>query len=378
MKNKLGLYIHIPFCVRKCYYCDFLSMSATDNVIQHYLDSLCQEMELWGKDLLKESWEIDTIFIGGGTPSILSIENCSRMIESIQSNFSVCDDAEITLECNPGTVTKEKLSHYRNHGINRLSIGMQSTVDDELQKLGRIHSYNQFVTTFTMAREAGFENINIDIMAAIPGQTKKSYDITLQRVLQHKPEHISSYSLIIEEGTPFYEKYKDVPPVDEETDRIMYERTEELLLANGYHRYEISNYAKPGYECKHNMKYWQREEYIGVGLGASSYFAGKRFHNLSQLEDYEVAIQKGAKPIAETEVLTKREAMAEFMYLGLRCMEGVSEEKFFQCFDVPLKEVYGTTIEYYEKQNLLTKKDKQIALTKKGIDVSNMIFADFL
>lgn len=378
MKNKIGLYVHIPFCVRKCNYCDFLSAPATDAAMQDYCECLCREMAIWGENFPKETWEADTIFVGGGTPSILSMENSSYLMENLYKHFPICEDAEISWECNPATVTMDKLLQYRKLGINRLSIGMQSTIDKELQNLGRLHSYDDFVKTYTMAREAGFENINIDIMAAIPEQTEESYGLTLQRVLQHNPEHISSYSLIIEEGTPFYEKYRHEPPVDEDTDRRLYEKTAEKLDKNGYARYEISNYAKPGFACKHNLKYWRGNEYIGLGLGASSYFEGKRFSNERDLKIYKSVLQKGEKPIAETETLTERDKMAEFMYLGLRCMEGVSEEQFCQQFQTPLQDVYGDVIDKYEKQGLLIRKNGWIMLTNQGIDVSNMVFADFL
>ena len=376
--NKLGLYIHIPFCVRKCYYCDFLSAAATEEIMTDYCHLLCREMALWKDDPRIRGKEVDTVFIGGGTPSLLSTENISLIIGSLYDNFTVVKEPEFSLECNPGTVTKEKLQCYRQLGVNRLSIGMQSAIDDELLKLGRIHTYEEFVKTFHMARDVGFTNINIDVMAAIPGQTVDSYRTTLQRVLELKPEHISSYSLIIEEGTPFYERYADEPPVDEDTDREMYEWTERLLAQAGYERYEIPNYAREGYSCKHNLKYWQREEYLGLGLGASSFLGNERFSNVRFFDAYEGKVSAGEMPVMETETLTSEEEMAEFMYLGLRCMKGISGEEFEQCFGVKLKDIYGEVIEKLTGQGLLTEKEGQIALTKRGIDVSNLVFAEFV
>ena len=322
--------------------------------------------------------EVDTIFIGGGTPSLLSVENLSLVTGSLRNNFTVVQGSEFSLECNPGTVTREKLKCYRQLGVNRLSIGMQSAIDGELVKLGRIHTYEEFVQTFHLARDVGFTNINIDVMAAIPGQTVDSYKTTLKRVMELEPEHISSYSLIIEEGTPFYERYADEPPVGEDTDREMYERTEKLLAQAGYERYEISNYAREGYSCKHNLKYWQRDEYLGLGLGASSFLGHERFSNVRSFDTYEGEVSAERVPVMETETLTSEDEMAEFMYLGLRCMKGVFGSEFEQCFGVKLKDIYGEVIERLTGQGLLTEKEGWIALTKKGIDVSNLVFAEFV
>lgn len=379
MKNSnLGLYLHIPFCVHKCNYCDFLSGQATPEEMVSYCHSLCQEMSLWSSDPRVMQREVDTIFLGGGTPSLLSVENISQVIGSLYDYFRIANDAEFSIECNPGTVTKEKLQAYYQLGVNRLSLGMQSTISQELEKLGRIHTYDEFVTTFHMARETGFTNINVDVMAAIPKQTVQSYQTTLQRVLELEPEHISSYSLIIEEGTPFYEKYQDNPPVDEETDRKMYEMTAELLAGAGYKRYEISNYAKEGYSCKHNLKYWHRDDYLGLGLGAASFLEEERFYNTRVHSTYQTRVKAGEKPLAETEVISRKQAMAEFMYLGLRCMQGVSVHEFECCFQVKLTEVYGHVIDKYVRQGLLIHKGDTVALTNHGIDVSNLVFADFI
>ena len=376
--NTLGLYLHIPFCIRKCNYCDFLSGPCSEKQMDAYCHALCREIALWGKDVKVKNKEVDTIFIGGGTPSLLSVSEISYIIQDIYRYFSVADDVEFSMECNPGTMSKDKLSAYAELGVNRLSIGMQSAVQRELEELGRIHTYGEFVTGYEMARSMGFDNINIDVMSAIPGQTIESYESTLKSVLKLEPQHISSYSLIIEEGTPFYEKYKECPPVDEDTDRAMYEMTEELLSDKGYRRYEISNYSQKGYSCKHNLKYWQRKEYLGLGLGASSFLEEQRFCNVGSHERYQKTVQRGKKPIEEIEPVSRTQAMAEFMYLGLRCMEGILMNEFERCFGVPLMNVYGEVIDRYVSQGYMVRTGDYLALTNQGIDVSNVIFSDFI
>lgn len=383
MRNdRLGLYVHIPFCVRKCLYCDFLSHTATEKAIKKYCQTLVQEMVLWGGEQHIQGREVDTVFVGGGTPSLLSVEDIAPVLKGIYDNFSLAEDVEFTLECNPGTVTKEKLHCYRHYGVNRLSIGLQSANNRELEELGRIHTWEQFKETFTMAREVHFNNINIDVMAAIPEQTVESYDTTLQHVIDLEPEHISAYSLIIEEGTPYYERYAANPPVSEETDRHMYQLTGEKLAGAGYERYEISNYARDGYMCRHNVKYWRREAYLGLGPGAASflYFDGVpvRFSNTRELEDYERQVKVGKMPIAEKETLATEEEMAEFMFLGLRCTKGVSKREFEAYFHKKMKDVYGNVIDELKGMDLLAEDRDCIALTSKGIDVSNVIFAKFI
>lgn len=347
-----------------------------------YCQTLVQEMVLWGREQHIQGSEVDTVFVGGGTPSFLSVENISPVLKGIYDNFSLAENAEFTLECNPGTVTKEKLRCYRHYGVNRLSIGLQSANDRELEELGRIHTWEQFKETFAMARELHFNNINIDVMAAIPKQTVESYDTTLRRVLGLQPEHISAYSLMIEEGTPYYERYAANPPVSEETDRHMYQLTGEKLANAGYERYEISNYARDGYMCRHNVKYWRREAYLGFGPGAASflYFDGVpvRFSNTRELEDYERQVKAGKMPIAEKEALSTEEEMAEFMFLGLRCTKGVSKREFEAYFHRKMKDVYGNVIDELKEMDLLAEDKDWIALTPKGIDVSNVIFAKFI
>ena len=277
MKN-ISLYIHIPFCVRKCHYCDFLSAPCDDETRQTYVEVLCTEIQQRAEQFKDK--KVDTIFFGGGTPSILSIEQTKQIVSTIRKYFQILPDTEISMEMNPGTVDRKKLETYKKLGINRLSIGLQSADNEELKILGRIHTWEDFLQTWELVREVGFDNVNIDLMSALPGQTVESYEGTLRKVLALKPEHISAYSLIVEEGTLFYEWFesdnekekrvtnKKLP--DENTDRQMYELTKKLLEEQGYYRYEISNYALKGYECKHNIGYWKRKEYLGLGLGAAS------------------------------------------------------------------------------------------------------------
>lgn len=381
--KSLELYVHIPFCVRKCEYCDFLSAPAGADTQQEYVRNLLLEIEQ--KGVRCTDYEVTTLFFGGGTPSILKAGWIADILDAIHRNFKVRKDAEITIECNPGTLTFEKLSIYKSAGINRISVGLQSASDAELRELGRIHTYEDFLRSYDLIRKKGFSNVNIDLMAALPGQTLKSYEQTLRRVLALKPEHISAYSLIIEEGTPFYEKYEadellrekgEKPQMlpSEETERLMYERTKELLLAHGYERYEISNYARRGYACRHNIGYWCRENYLGFGLGSASLLENERFHNTTDLTDY-----LGGDYLAyEQEKLDKKSQMEEFMFLGLRMTEGISTECFRQTFGLTVELVYGPVLEQQIADQLLKKEDGRIFLTERGLDVSNYVMAQFL
>lgn len=381
--KSLELYVHIPFCVRKCEYCDFLSAPAGADTQQEYVRNLLLEIEQ--KGVCCTDYEVITIFFGGGTPSILKAGWIADILNAIHRDFKVRKDAEITIECNPGTLTFEKLSIYKSAGINRISVGLQSASDAELRELGRIHTYEDFLKSYDLIRKKGFSNVNIDLMAALPGQTLKSYEQTLRRVLALKPEHISAYSLIIEEGTPFYEKYEadellrekgEKPQMlpSEETERLMYERTKELLLAHGYERYEISNYARRGYACRHNIGYWRRENYLGFGLGSASLLENERFHNTTDLTDY-----LGGDYLAyEQEKLDKKSQMEEFMFLGLRMTDGISTECFRQTFGLTVELVYGPVLEQQIADQLLRKEDGRIFLTERGLDVSNYVMAQFL
>lgn len=390
MKN-LELYLHVPFCVQKCAYCDFLSAAADRAAQSRYIDGMLQEINQY-RDSCKD-YQVSTIFIGGGTPSMLLGGDIHRIFFSLRQSFAISKDAEITIEANPGTVTDEKLTAWQESGVNRLSIGLQSADNRELQLLGRIHTFEQFQETYEKARKAGFHNINIDLMAGIPGQTLNSYEQTLEAVTALEPEHISAYSLIVEAGTMFGDIYQNgrelrvdhkggnsgYPPLpDEETDRLMYERTEAVLKKQGYLRYEISNYARPGYECRHNLGYWEREEYLGIGLGASSLIDNTRFKQVTDLETYIHNMKQGKMAAVEIEKLTLADQMAEFMFLGLRKMAGVSAKKFFQYFSQDIYAVYESPLSKLKKAGLIEISDDSIRLTNRGIDISNYVFAEFL
>ena len=377
MKNNrripLELYVHIPFCVRKCQYCDFLSGPSDEETKDRYIEALLKEIRAAEHT---EDYEIVSVFIGGGTPSALKAEAIASIMRTLQEQFFFCEDAEVTIEANPGTVDLKKLTIYRNVGINRLSLGLQSTDAEELKLLGRIHSYEEFLKSYEWAREVGFSNINIDLMFAIPGQTGEAWRQHLYQVAELNPEHISAYSLIIEEGTPFAEQNLDLP--DEDTEYQMYEDTAEILERYGYRQYEISNYAKQGYMCRHNAGYCQRREYLGFGLGASSLYRGMRFSNTRRMQEYLKESRNPDQIRKDVTVLSRNERIEEFMFLGLRMTEGISEKKFEENFDVRLMDVYGDILQKYEETGFMEHIETKWRLTRKGIHVSNHILADFL
>ena len=377
MKNNrripLELYVHIPFCVRKCQYCDFLSGPSDEETKDRYIEALLKEIRAAEHT---EDYEIVSVFIGGGTPSALKAEAIASIMRTLQEKFFFCEDAEVTIEANPGTVDLEKLTIYRNVGINRLSLGLQSTDAEELKLLGRIHSYEEFLKSYEWAREAGFSNINIDLMFAIPGQTGEAWRQHLYQVAELNPEHISAYSLIIEEGTPFAEQNLDLP--DEDTEYQMYEDTAEILERYGYRQYEISNYAKQGYMCRHNAGYWQRLEYLGFGLGASSLYGGMRFSNTHPMQEYLKESRNPDQIRKDVTVLSRNEQIEEFMFLGLRMTDGISEKKFEENFNVRLMDIYGDILQKYEETGFMEHIETKWRLTRKGIHVSNHILADFL
>lgn len=382
--KKISIYIHIPFCVQKCAYCDFLSAPAGEETKKAYVDTLCTQMQSWQEAL--GEYEVDTVFFGGGTPSCLMDGLLEKVLCELKETFCCSDNAEITVEVNPGTVDISKLRSYRGAGFNRLSIGLQSPFEEDLKALGRIHDYSDFISTYENARAVGFSNINVDLMSALPGQTVERYMDGLRKISLLEPEHISAYSLIIEEGTPFYERYENHPELlpKEEAEREMYVQTRRILEEYGYRRYEISNYAKPGYECRHNIVYWRGRDYLGFGLGAASKLAEVRFRGTDNLEKY--LADPGA--YQEIQHLSKTEQMEEFMFLGLRCMEGISEAEFQEKFHRTLAEEYGAQLCKLEQlglmertssiNNELCKQDNGWRLTEKGIDVSNSVFVEFL
>lgn len=403
----LELYFHIPFCVRKCNYCDFLSSPADREVQEAYMAALFSETE--GRAGEYKEYEVVSVFIGGGTPSVVEAKWIVRLMTIVREKYCLAEDAEITIEVNPGTVNREMLSAYRQAGINRLSIGLQSANKDELKRMGRIHSFEEFVETYYAARAAGFQNINVDVMSALPGQSLESYRETLHTVLtlNPQPEHISAYSLIVEEGTLFakWEEEGSLDVPDEDTERFMYEETKRILESAGFERYEISNYAKAGYECCHNIGYWKRVNYVGFGIGAASLVGNKRFSNDDNLQKYmEQPLDCRSAMLA----LTVKEQMEEFLFLGLRMTKGVNEKEFAECFGCTLEEVYGQVITRNMEAGLLCYRtmnmpgkmqnivfaeqnrademqvksyestERYLALTEKGLDVSNYVMAQFI
>lgn len=374
----LGLYVHVPFCVRKCNYCDFLSMPASEENRQKYIQRLVKEIAQQKSQYM--DYHVDSIFFGGGTPSILSTSNFTDIMMALRDSFAIDDQAEISIECNPGTVDYEKLKCYKDLGVNRLSFGLQSTDDEELKILGRIHSYEEFLESFNSARKAGFDNINVDLMTSLPGQTYESFEINMERICKLSPEHLSIYSLIIEEGTMFYKWFEEEKGVsypvlpDEDEDRKIYHLTKEYLQKYGYERYEISNYAKKNRECKHNIKYWNRSNYLGFGLGAASMVENRRWQNTSSMKEY----LEEKEWILDIEVLTKEDCMSEFMFLGLRMIKGVSEKEFRQLFGISMRQQFGKYIDKWIKNGLLCQQGDYIKLTEQGIDVSNMVMSDFV
>ena len=377
MNGGMELYLHMPFCVRKCAYCDFLSFPTDQETQNLYTRRLREDIDAMGKKY--GDIPVDTIFIGGGTPSVPDSALIVGIMEHVRKAFHVAEGAEISMEANPGTVTREKLTDYRRAGINRLSFGLQSANDRELKLLGRIHTWAEFLESFHLARECGFTNINIDLMSALPGQTRESWKDTLKRVTDLNPEHISAYSLIIEDGTPFGEKYgseegrKLLP--DEDSEREMYHETKRFLRACGYERYEISNYAKPGRACRHNIGYWTGLPYLGLGLGASSYMDGCRFAVNSDMKQY---LEEKPGMFTDVEKLTKKDMEEEFFYVGLRMTAGVSLPEFERRFGVSAKDVYPGLMEMFVEEKAAVFQGDRFVLTDYGLDVSNYIMAQFL
>ena len=365
MPKPLELYVHIPFCIRKCAYCDFLSAPAEREVQSAYVERLLEEIRRSEK--LSDGYEVQTVFFGGGTPSILEADCLYKIMGKLRKQFLFSGNPEITVEVNPGTVDEEKLSKYLEAGINRLSLGLQSANNEELQKLGRIHTWEQFQESYQIARAVGFHNINVDLMSALPGQTKESWRKTLEKVCTLSPEHISAYSLIIEEGTPFQERYSGHPELlpSEEEERQMYYDTKKLAVAYGYERYEISNYAKPGYACRHNLGYWNRTDYKGYGLGAASLLNQVRYTNQMVISEYLDGNTEGTM-----EPLTDREIREEYFFLGLRKTEGVFPGRY--------QEYYASLFQKLQQQQLLEEAEGRVRLTDRGIDVSNYVLAQFL
>jgi len=378
MKKELMLYLHVPFCVRKCHYCDFLSAAHPMEKRSLYVKALQREIRERGKEYSGRI--VTSVFFGGGTPSLLSPAQLLELMTAIRETFELSETAEITMECNPGTAEEGKLRGWREAGVNRLSIGLQSMKDEELKILGRIHDRETFLRTYEQARLAGFTNVNVDLMNALPGQTMQSWKETLEEVLALEPEHLSVYSLILEEGTEFFEwngqgRFTGSLAIpSEEEDRAMYAYTGERLARAGYAQYEISNYAKAGRECQHNLGYWTRKDYLGLGLGAASLLGSVRASNETDLDRYL------ADPLAgrREEILSRKDQMEEFAFLGLRTIRGISRREFYSLYDENVDALWGEVIRRNVADGLLLDDGEFIRLTKRGLDLGNYVMAQFL
>lgn len=378
MKKDLGLYLHIPFCIRKCEYCDFLSWKSGKEEQEQYVKALLSEIESYRA--FAKGYRVSTIFIGGGTPSVLLPKQMERILQKVYEVFEVERRPEITIEINPGTVEEEKLQCYKENGINRLSIGVQSVNDEKLRLLGRIHTYQQFLDSYSLARKLGFDNISIDLISSIPNQTLQEWKQELEIAIAQKPEHISVYQLIIEEGTPFYEKYANHLELlpDEEISREIYLWTGRFLKESGYEQYEISNYAKKGKESKHNLKYWERKDYLGLGLGASSMIHNIRMSNTKDMKIYLERCMQPKTMREDVQFLEEASQMEEFMFLGLRKTRGVSKKEFKQIFGREMDMVYEKALKKCLENGMLLEHKDRIFLSEEGILLSNMVLSEFL
>lgn len=374
----LGLYIHVPFCAQKCYYCDFNSYKIKSNEKEDYLINIEKEMEFY-KEEFKDKY-FDTVFFGGGTPSILKIDELRKLVNYMFENFNIKKDAEITIECNPGTINKEKLKAIKEMGINRLSIGLQATQNYHLKSIGRIHTYEEFEKNYYDAIDVGLTNINVDLMYALPNQKEEEWKETLDKIIKLNPSHISAYSLILEEGTKLYDMYEnnEFNLLDEDTDIDMYEYTINTLKKHGYSQYEISNYAKKGKECKHNIIYWKCDNYLGLGPGASGYINDIRYSNIEDLNEYNNKINQNIKPISEENKLSEKDKIEEFIFMGLRMNEGINLEVFKERFKIDFYELYKEVLDKLLERELIKLDKFNLSLTQKGREISNSVFIEFI
>ena len=374
----LGLYIHVPFCVQKCNYCDFNSFKIKGNDKKEYLNAIEKEMKLYCDEFKNK--QFDSVFFGGGTPSILNIEELKRLVGSVFKNFNIKETAEVSMECNPGTINKEKLIHMKELGINRLSIGLQAIQNHHLKYIGRIHSYEEFEKNYLEAKEVGFDNINIDLMYALPNHKKEEWKESLDKIISLNPSHISAYSLILEEGTKLHEMYdnEEFSLLDEDTDIEMYNYTINKLKENGYNQYEISNYSKEYKECKHNIIYWKCDNYLGLGPGASGYIGDIRYNNISDLNEYNHKISQNIKPIEEETILSEKDKIEEFIFMGLRMNEGISLKVFKERFSISIEDIYKEPIEKLIDSKLLELDKDNLKLTQKGREISITVFIEFI
>ena len=378
--KSLGVYLHIPFCIRKCFYCAFNSYPWQEALGIRVVKALKKEIEYWGKELAPFPFAVTTLFLGGGTPTCLGTEQLREILECCYRHFPIVDGAEISIEANPGTVDRNKLENLLKTGVNRLSFGVQSLDNHFLKTLGRIHTKEEFLANYYLAREIGFKNINLDLIFALPGQSLTQWQETLRQAVELNPEHLSTYNLVIEEGTILAQRLEQgkITPVDEELDLAMYQETISFLQEKGYHHYEISNFAKPGMECRHNLVYWQNKEYLGLGPGAHSYWGQKRFSNALSPLDYLKKLEKGKSPLAEQETIDLDLEMGETMMQGLRLRQGINLVGFQQRFRLSLEEAYPAQLVKLKSLGLLIEEKGFLRLTQQGLYLANQVFAEFL
>lgn len=376
--DDLALYVHIPFCLKKCNYCDFISFPNKFDYVEKYTDALVKEIRLYSS--VGKKFKLNTVFIGGGTPSSINSIYIEKIMDGIYKYFDTNELKEVTIETNPKTLDKEKLVRYRESGINRISMGVQTLNDNLLKILGRIHNTEDFYKNYDLVRNLGFNNINLDLMFGLPFQTLEDVIYTLKEVIKLEPTHLSFYGLIVEKGTKFYDlnnRGKLNLPY-EDLERTMYHKGLEYLVSNGYEHYEISNFTKKGYECKHNLFYWKLKPYIGLGIGAHSNIFGKRYWNFADIEEYISSLDNGSFPVSGEEVIDKNMEIAEYCILGLRLIKGIDKKNFLDRFGINIKEIYGKIIERHVKDGLLYENENRIYLTKRGLDLSNIVEIDFL
>lgn len=373
-KKELSLYIHIPFCKQKCFYCDFPSYASIDYLREDYVKALCKEIEEKAID-----YKIKSIFIGGGTPSYLETKEIAKLLKTI-SKLDLEEGMEFTMECNPGALAEEKLKTMIEGGVNRISMGLQAVQNSLLKDIGRIHTFKEFTENFNLARKVGFKNINVDLMFGLPNQSFDEWKESLETIADLNPEHISAYSLIVEEGTAFYKLWKRNKLIlpTEEDERRMYSETKEILKAKGYHQYEISNYSKEGYECYHNKVYWESKNYLGVGSASTSFIDGKRIKNIENVKAYIDGIMEGKSIVLEENENSKEDNIEEFVFMGLRMIEGISKEEFKRRFKSDIYEIYSKEIEKNIENGLLLEVGDRLKLTEKGIEFSNLVMSDFI
>ena len=387
--KEIGLYVHIPFCKQKCYYCDFISHANKEQMIERYVNCLKKEIIQYATENkvmaahgLELEYRIKTIYIGGGTPSFIDEAYILSIVKTIKDNFNLNEDSEITIEVNPGTANKDKLEAFKSCGINRLSIGLQAVQDEILKKIGRIHTYQDFLNTYEYARQVGFDNINVDLMIGLPDQTLENVKESVKTILNLKPEHISVYSLILEEGTKLNEliQTKQLELISDDLEREMYWLVKEILEKHKYNQYEISNFAKSGFKSRHNLDCWNQNEYLGVGVSASSFLDDKRYSNILEIEEYISNIENNTPNLnlKLEETLTPESKMNEYMMLGLRKIEGVNIAEFERKFVKNPIVKYSTILEKLNHEGLIEVNGNNIRLTNKGIDLANLVWEEFI